>query len=227
MQFVIGLLVLGLLIAVHEWGHLLAAKWLGVPVPVFSVGFGPKLCAVTWHDTEYRLCAVPLGGYVLLDKLEPPSDVPPWRRIIIFFAGPLANVVLALLLFVAAGHPEMFADSLLAMGDLLKKLFTGQVSLDQLSGPVGIIRIAGDSVSMGIERLAKFAGFLSLNLAVLNLLPLPVLDGGQILISAYEGVTRRAVHTRVRIAMAAVAWIFLLGIFAYVTLGDVRHLLAS
>lgn len=225
MGLLVGLLVLAVLIVVHEWGHFIIAKRLGIPVPVFSVGFGPAFWKRTYNGTEYRLCYLLLGGYVMLEGVDQPGEVPPWRRILIYLGGPLANFVLAFLLFAALGKPELFGESLVRMADLLQKLFTGAVSADRLAGPLGIMQMAGDSAAAGIGKLCGFAAFLSLNLAVLNLLPIPVLDGGQIVLASVEAVIRRPLNVRVREGLFLVAWAFLLGLVIYVTIwGDIRRL---
>ena len=100
---------LGVIIVVHEAGHLLMAKAFGVRVMTFSVGFGKKLWGYQHGETEYRVSAVPLGGYVRLGG-ESPEDVDPsdpreflnkprWQRILVYLAGPAANIVLAIAVF--------------------------------------------------------------------------------------------------------------------------------
>ena len=64
LTFIIFLVVLGLLVFVHEFGHFLLAKRAGVRVEAFSLGFGPRLIGKKYGDTDYRICAIPLGGYV-------------------------------------------------------------------------------------------------------------------------------------------------------------------
>src|SRR6185295_10449218 len=101
---------LGVIIVVHEAGHLMVAKAFGVRVLTFSVGFGRRLWGVSRGETEYRLSAIPLGGYVRLGG-ENPDEVtgdpreflnkPRWQRILVYLAGPAMNVVLAILLFAA------------------------------------------------------------------------------------------------------------------------------
>src|SRR5689334_9226636 len=99
---------LGVIIVVHEAGHLLVAKAFGVRVLTFSVGFGKRLWGFRRGETDYRVSAVPLGGYVRLGG-ENPEEVtddpreflnkPRWQRILVYMAGPAMNIVLSILLF--------------------------------------------------------------------------------------------------------------------------------
>jgi regulator of sigma E protease len=99
------LFVLGVLIFVHELGHFLVARWYGVKVLAFSLGFGPKMVKVTRGDTEYCISAIPLGGYVKLAGEETPTGDPgefqsksKWIRIQVYLAGPVMNILLAVIL---------------------------------------------------------------------------------------------------------------------------------
>lgn len=121
-----AVLVLGVMILIHELGHFMAAKLLGVRVEVFSIGFGKRLLGFHIGDTDYRLSALPLGGYVKMtgvNAVEMPEEGAPaagddpsaflnhprWQRLIIGAAGPVANLVLAvaLLTVVYATHHEI------------------------------------------------------------------------------------------------------------------------
>ncbi len=106
----VALAVIGFLIFIHEFGHFLAAKLVGVKVEVFSLGFGPRLIGFTVGETEYRLSLVPLGGYVKLYGEHPEAIVSgikekayafkkPWQKAIIVSAGPLANFILPVFIF--------------------------------------------------------------------------------------------------------------------------------
>ena len=96
--------VISILVVVHELGHHLMAKWFGVPVDVFSVGFGPKLFAIRFGGTEYRVSAIPFGGYVKMAGTSPGGDSAPngfdsktrWQRFLILLAGPVMNIAFAL-----------------------------------------------------------------------------------------------------------------------------------
>jgi regulator of sigma E protease len=121
-----AVVVLGVMILVHEFGHFAAAKLLGVRVEVFSIGFGRRLIGLRRGDTDYRISALPLGGYVKMtgvNAIEMPEERPEgaspdageflkhprWQRLIIAVAGPAANMALAvsLLTVVFALHHEI------------------------------------------------------------------------------------------------------------------------
>ena len=101
------ILGLGLIIFVHEFGHFLVAKLFGVRVHVLSLGFGKRLWGFDFRGTDYRIAALPLGGYVQMAGVQPeeatgdPGDFyfkPRWQRILVYLAGPAMNVALAVLL---------------------------------------------------------------------------------------------------------------------------------
>jgi regulator of sigma E protease len=108
------ILVLGVVIFVHEFGHFITAKLFGMRVFVFSFGFGKRLLGFKWGDTDCRLSLIPLGGYVKLEG-EPDDKLseivpaagdgrdftarPRWQRFIVYFAGPVMNVVLTVAAF--------------------------------------------------------------------------------------------------------------------------------
>lgn len=111
--------VLAIMILVHEWGHFVAAKSFGVRVEIFSIGFGPRLWGRKRGDTDYRISALPLGGYVKMAGDNPAEELsgapdefqskPRWQRAIIALAGPVMNIILAIALltgvFALAGIP--------------------------------------------------------------------------------------------------------------------------
>src|SRR5579863_1955412 len=100
--------VLGIMVLVHEWGHFIVAKMFGVRVEIFSIGFGPRLGGIKRGPTDYRLSALPLGGYVkmagdnpLEERKGDPDEFlskPRWQRVLIALAGPAMNIVLSILL---------------------------------------------------------------------------------------------------------------------------------
>lgn len=299
-------LVANLLIFVHELGHLLAAKWAGMPVTCFSVGFGPSLISKQVGRTRYRLALIPLGGYVRIEGMRGTEEErrawptgfafqPLHARMIVIAAGCAANVVLAGLLYVVLAlgggggpmEPRLLAVDASAVEDIVgweaipldkrivsiddepledwadfglkllsapegfhelelddgtahrvwipadesvrvailqalipvlppvvetdlggairlgarevernsrliaesgRLLATGDIGLRQLSGPVEIARIGSETLQLSLGGFLAFIAFLSLNLAILNFLPIPVLDGGHFFLLALEGL---------------------------------------
>src|SRR5262252_10367940 len=114
-------LVLGVLVFVHEFGHYAVAKLCGVRVEVFSLGFGKRLWGFRRGDTDYRISALPLGGYVKMTGENPmeertgdPGEFtshPRWQRFLIAIAGPVMNIILAsvVLTVVYMYHHEFLA----------------------------------------------------------------------------------------------------------------------
>lgn len=113
MEYVAGLVILlGILIAIHEYGHFIIAKACGVRVEIFSIGFGKKLVSFRRGETLYTISLIPFGGYVKLTGQDPREQVPPelenrtlrskplWQRAAVVLAGPLFNAVLALLIYI-------------------------------------------------------------------------------------------------------------------------------
>jgi membrane-associated protease RseP (regulator of RpoE activity) len=242
--------VISILVVVHELGHHLMAKWFGVPVEVFSVGFGPKLFSMRIGTTEYRLSALPLGGYVKMAGTSLRGESTPngfdsktrWQRFLILLAGPVMNIAFALALAVVGlwvgievptqgpNGPQTViyraepiegillggraiainsAQIIVTIGGLL----SGEISAEHLIGPVGLAQITGESSALGWRAMIAAMAFISLNLGLCNLLPIPILDGGHMMMLAIEGATRRTLSVRVRRAMlgaGAVAMLLLL-----------------
>jgi regulator of sigma E protease len=422
--------VLGIMVLVHEWGHFIVAKSFGVRVEVFSIGFGPRLWGRKRGDTDYRISALPLGGYVKMAgdnpleerKGEPDEFLskPRWQRVLIALAGPAMNIILSIVLvagiymrgskqpafldrpmvlagvlqdstaqkaglapgdhivkingvsnptwdrgqlelmstlpghtlsivvdrngqelnfsvpasasiedvfgyptdhlLVGAVSPGTPADhSGLQAGDLILKvngvplnngaefppmvdrtkaqpldlevqrgdqtlhieirpqevsspnggshwqigvmrtgdlvdrrlsfgsaivesvgmnmlmsrqiafvvveLFRGNISLKQLEGPLGIARESGRAAREGPAELLSLMAMIGVNLAVLNLLPIPPLDGGHILLLFIEGTIRRDLSVRVKERFVTVSMVFLLLVFAIVMYNDVLRLI--
>lgn len=150
--------VLGVLVFVHELGHFLVARWHGVRVLTFSLGFGPKLLSFRRGDTEYCLSAIPLGGYVKMAG-ENPEDNPQgaadefmskskWQRFQVLFAGPAMNMILAVLLLAVV---LMQGDRVLAF--LSRPAVIGVVQADSAAAAAGlqpgdeVVRLNGRAIS--------------------------------------------------------------------------------
>jgi regulator of sigma E protease len=440
MNTVIGMvLVLGVIILVHEWGHFIAARFFGVRVDVFSIGFGPRLFGIKRGATDWRVSAFPVGGYIRMagqdisdiDSGEKgPTGSPDelmskkrWQRAVISFAGPAVNLLFPIVLLggyymfagvpyalflrkpvvvnefsagrsqaingfeagdkvvmlngeknpnweeamkivgqassggtlsvevenggatrhldvpvandpqartfgylpippvlgrVEAGTPashaglkrgdmvrivdgqkiaywDQFVDLIRGSGgktlqvsveregqtvslaitpkqglgettdrsfqigvapphidiayervspvgafqvataktgeaiagtfEVVEKLFSGRVSVKQLQSVVGISHIAGQAVAEGAAAVITFMALISVNLGILNLLPIPILDGGHILLLSMEGIRRRDFSLRFKERFIQVGLVFLLVLFAYVMYNDVVRLL--
>jgi regulator of sigma E protease len=417
------------MVLVHEWGHFVLARLFGVRVEVFSIGFGPRLFGVKRGPTDYRLSALPLGGYVRMAGDNPAEErkgdpdeflsKPRWQRVLIALAGPTTNflmaVVLTAALFIHGGEQPSYADKpvvvagvvkdspaqkagiqagdrivafsgvknptwdrvalelalsapghsepitierdnrlmttsvesqpqpfavvgypaepvmvgSLARGmpaeradlkegdiivaangqrltapsqfsevvqqsggnpmtlDLLRngqpmkaelrptwgdpgdgmprwqigitfrfvtsprrygvpqalvkatqfhivladklvylvgQLFTGKVSLKQVQGPLGIVQESSRAAKRGFGDLISLMALVSLNLAILNLLPIPILDGGHILMLAIEGILRHDLSLQIKERFVTVGMVFLLLVFLIVMYNDVLRL---
>jgi regulator of sigma E protease len=106
LQIIIGFVILGILVVIHELGHFLMAKAWHIRVLAFSIGFGKPLLKKTFGETEYRICSIPFGGYVNMAGEHPDEDTvivpgdfnskPTWQRALVAIAGPLANFFFAM-----------------------------------------------------------------------------------------------------------------------------------
>jgi len=129
--FILAAAALGVLVFIHELGHFFMAKWVGMTVEVFSIGFGKPLLKWRWKDVDWQLGWLPFGGYVKIAGMEfgkkdkhtytEPYEIPngffaksPWRRILVACAGPFSNFILAFLIFTGiwamGGREKPFTD---------------------------------------------------------------------------------------------------------------------
>lgn len=236
MSYFIILFLIGLLILVHELGHFFAAKWMKIPIARFSIGFGPKLWSYKKGGTEYWLSLVPVGGYVL-PAIEDETEffkIPVYKRVIFSAGGPAANIVAPIILFGAANivtsgfslinvfiNPfSQTLDVLINFLAVIPLLFSGP---DQLSGIVGVVALGGQYIGADILRALQFSIMLSLNLAVFNLLPVPALDGGKIILYLLEKIHPK--FLRLHLPLAIAGWVILLGLMVYATALDIGRML--
>ena len=344
----IAILIFGVLIAVHEFGHFLAAKACGVRVNEFSIGMGPQLFHKTKGDTEYSLRLLPIGGYCAMEGEDEDSDDDRalgrqvwWKKFIIFVAGAFMNFLTGLIIVIClyAGaqafytteivelnpdFPQQGEDGLMpgdtiyaingeriylksdvslivGLGDTgtidmtvlrdgkkfdgtltrqvytdengkeyeaygftyggiveatpllrlqyswyqtmdyvrivrlsLQMLLSGAAGVNDLSGPVGIVSTItdvgeqSDSALAAVENIAYFAALIAVNLAVMNLLPLPALDGGRIFFLLVDAVSmalfKRKVPEKYQAAINTAGFVLLMGFMLLVTLHDVFKL---
>ncbi|MHB8503495.1 MAG: RIP metalloprotease RseP, partial [Candidatus Acidiferrales bacterium] len=118
-------------------------------------------------------------------------------------------------------------DNIARTVDVVGKLFSGRVSIKQLQGPVGISHMAGQAVRRGPLDVISLMVLISINLGILNLLPIPILDGGNILLLAIEGIMRRDLSLSFKERFVQVGLVFLLVIFAIVMYNDILRRISS
>ena len=352
MGIIVSLLVLSFLIFFHELGHFVAARFFGVQVDVFSIGFGKKLYSKMIGKTQWSISAIPLGGYVKMkgqDDSDPTlishdpdsyTSKKPWQRIIILLAGPFANFLLAFFLYLAIasiGVPKLLptvgnvgentpalqaglqkGDTILAInlkpvhywedigklinsskatpihvlvkrdneridllikpkeiedknifeepihrriigispsGDLttvsfglidgtayaweetkkasvlifksVQKLVTGAIGSDKLGGIITIVDITSQATHAGIIALLFFTALISVNLGVLNLLPIPALDGGHIMFNIYEMIRGKAPSEEVLYRLTVGGWALLIGLMFLGLYNDINRLIGG
>ena len=104
------------------------------------------------------------------------------------------------------------------------KMVTGKISLDNLSGPITIAKVAGDSAGYGIEAFLGFMAYLSISLGVLNLLPIPVLDGGHLMFYAFEKVLGRPLSQKVQEGFFRIGMFLLLSLMFFTTFNDLKDI---
>jgi regulator of sigma E protease len=350
------IIVLGLLIFVHEFGHFLFAKLFGVRVLKFSLGFGPKVYGRKYGDTEYLLSAFPLGGYVKMTGENKEDEVsfteqpysfshkPIWKRFLIVLAGPAFNLVFAVVVFFAifaiaglpvpkagteigaitqhspaeaaglkagdiivsinsektadwndvsrliresegnpvkvvitrkgeeieivgqpekqevknifgevveerfmlgisrssevtyekASIPEAFVAGLsqtwtfiylTVMGII--KIIQQVVPASELGGPILIAQMAGQQMEAGWINLAYFIGLLSVNLGILNLFPIPILDGGHLVLYSLEAVRGKPLEPKTLEKLQQIGLLLLGSLMIFVFYNDIVRIFSK
>ena len=141
-----------------------------------------------------------------------------------FYSGPVTTREYSIVESIGAGF-AMIGEQVGLMWKLLKNLFAGKQNLgESVAGPVKIFDIAGSSFQVGPSEFLRLMAYLSVMLAILNILPIPALDGGHLVFVLVEGVLRREVSLKVRIAAQQVGFLFLLGLMIYIIANDIMKM---
>jgi regulator of sigma E protease len=196
-------------IGLHEAGHFCAAKRFGLVADIFSLGFGKVLFArQDKAGTSWQIRVLPFGGFIKLNEARL-AALGPAQRIAIYAAGPAVNMVMGLVLVALAGIemgtpvlkalqisiqfvPTIVVTLVAAVGHI----FSGDLS--PIAGPVGTAMAAGDAVRL--HGVVLFAALFSWSVGVINLLPVPLLDGGQIVLAGFEMLVGKPSETAMRYA---------------------------
>lgn len=338
-----ALFAFGLLIMVHELGHMVAAKRSGVKVEEFWIGMGPQLWAHEFGETKYCLRLLPIGGACVMEGENGEEEgtasersfakASRPRRLVILAAGVVMNFItgFVILLFLMPGaqdgrmvvptldgfyegfqhegadglmagdtfleidgyrihqrsdvdtaiqrgaadgefdilvrrngekvlisdlkmRPDVEVDGRMLYGlrfataeitlplrmqtafwesvnlarviwDSLHDLVTGEVGMDQLSGPIGMTGVMAQTAQISLRSFWYLVAFISINLGVMNLLPIPALDGGRILFLAVEAVRGKPLSPKIEGYVNALGLVLLFGLMIYATGNDVFRLL--
>jgi len=223
------ILILGVLVLSHEFGHFWLAKKAGLKVNEFAFGFPPKLISKTYKGTKYSLNLIPIGGYVKIhgengeDKNNSQSFSSQSIKVRagILIAGSLMNIFLGVLLvgLVEAGNIIWLIFSGLFF--MLQTLWQSGALPQDIFGPVGIASLTGDFLQRGFWDLLWFVSVLSINLGIINLLPFPALDGGRLLMLVIEKVKGRALNQKVEQLIHATGFALLILLMIFITWQDI------
>lgn len=256
LYIIIAILFFGLLVGIHELGHFLTAKACGIRVEEFSIGLGPAIFKKQKGETTYSLRAVPFGGYCAMTGENEESDDPRafssqklWKKLIVLFAGSFMNFLLGIILIfilveawndaplwpVLRHSFEICIEFVKLVWQGIAMLFNGQAGISDLSGPVGIVDVMvqtaeqAETTTYAISDLTYLGAFIAVNLAVMNLLPIPALDGGRIFLllvtAVIEAVTGKKLNKKYEAYIHGAGMILLLLLMAYVMFHDVWRLI--
>ena len=332
-----AILLFLILIIIHEFGHFISAKLLGVRVNEFAVGFGPKIFSKQGKETKYSFNLIPLGGYCAMEGEDETSaddrafcNKAPWRRFLIVVMGAVFNLLLGLIIVAiilapseafyttTVGRFEENAVSvnsglqiddtivavdgrrIIAINDLsyaftnvkdskiditvkrdgkkvelkdvefasekvqgmdvltidfavygqkktvgsyitntvktaasysvviwrsLVDLLSGKYGISQVSGPVGVTVALADMAKQNLASLLPMMAFISINLGIFNLLPIPALDGGRLMFILYEMIFRKPVPQKFESLVHTVGFVLLFGFMILIVAKDILGLI--
>jgi membrane-associated protease RseP (regulator of RpoE activity) len=218
-----GLAGISLIILIHEMGHFLFAHLFGVPTPIFSIGFGPALFAYSIGQTTFQISMLPFGGYVEINEAIL-ANLPYFAKMLIIFAGVLFNFIFAyavLLYFSIRNHST------------LKQTLSNTITKDQshelqqenrVIGPIGIINLIGKSLTIDSHLFWFVLAILSLNIGLLNILPLPFFDGGKAFIITLETITGTTIAPTTLWLVSTVFLALFLLFVTRVSINDIKQL---
>lgn len=217
-----------LIIGIHEFGHAVAARLCGVPVKLFSIGMGPGLKFKNVPIVrELIISPLVIGGYVLLDD-EVLAQKSALKRFIVLISGMLGNVLTAIVLFVLAGKSllwsivvsfQLWLGGWFMFADLLG---SGKISASEsVAGPVGIAQIMTGDLLPYVAVLA----FINIAVAMMNILPLPPLDGGQILVVFLEKIIGKKRAAKAHKVLTVIGIVLLFALLIYATSNDISRLI--
>lgn len=235
------------LMVIHEFGHFILAKKFGVKVEEFAIGYPPRLFAKRVGETVYSLNLVPFGAFVRIKgeekSIEDPrsfSTKPIWQRCLIVLGGVLSFWLLAaILLTVVAGFTaedlpfwQAPVKGILATGELtwlivkglslaLVNALRGLPTGVQMMGPVGVFSLFAKASAQGVLFFCYFAAVIAIHLALINIFPIPALDGGKLLFLAIEKVRGRPIEQKVERRITGFFFTLLLGLIAWLTIRDI------
>lgn len=231
--------VLGFLVFIHEGGHCIIAKLCKVKVNEFSIGFGPMLLKKQGKETLYSLRAIPLGGYVNMEGESELSDIEGsfsnaklWKRIAIVSAGALVNIIFGIIVFfiLASILQKNIFYGLQSTGNFLssifeglKLLFSGNVGINDMVGPVGLSSVV--SSTQGIGEFVYILAVISLSLGITNLLPIPALDGFKIILLIIEGIRKKPIKEDLELKLQLLGFACLITLSVIVTYNDIIKLI--
>lgn len=246
---IVAIVIFGILVIVHEGGHFMTAKALGVKVNEFSIGMGPLLFNRKKGETTYSLRLLPIGGYVALEGEDVESDdarafsnKPAWAKVLVLAAGPFMNflfafIVLTVLIMVTYDISNIFqgmalgfrncVDIEVMIFDALKDLVTGAGSVNDLVGPIGIVDAVDKTVQTGMSNLILLTVLLSLNLGLFNILPFPALDGGRILFAVIRAFAGKAISDELEGKIHYIGIMILFALMILITMKDVNTFILS